>query len=98
MHRSVNNWVYLRPKVGMQQYITIWIDGKGIAISSKLHSTKGNGEIIQKPHISESNTRHLQRHAHSVCRCLLFDFVDCNVYSHDSKDELVLYAEDIKQL
>lgn len=57
MHRSVNNWVYLRPKVGMQQYITIWIDGKGIAISSKLHSIKGNGEIIQKPHISESNTR-----------------------------------------
>lgn len=57
MHRSVNNWVYLRPKVGMQQYITIWIDGKGVAISSKLHSTKGNGEIIQKPHISESNTR-----------------------------------------
>lgn len=57
MHRSVNNWVYLRPKVGMQQYITIWIDGKGIAISSKLHSTKGNFEIIQKPHISESNTR-----------------------------------------
>lgn len=40
----------------MQQYITIWIDGKGVAISSKLHSTKGNGEI-QKPHISESNTR-----------------------------------------
>lgn len=57
MHRSVNNWVYLRPKVGMQQYITIWIDGKGIAISSKLHSTKGNFEIIKKPHISESNTR-----------------------------------------
>lgn len=57
MHRSVNNWVYLRPKVGMQQYITIWIDGKGVAISSKLYSTKGNGEIIQKPHISESNTR-----------------------------------------
>lgn len=36
--------------------------------------------------------------AHSVCRSLLFDFADCNVYSHDSQDELVLYEEHIKQL
>lgn len=28
--------------------------------------------------------------AHSVCRCLLLDFVDCNIHSHDSQNELVL--------
>lgn len=40
--------------------------------------------------VSKKTLAEIRRRAHSVGRRLLFDFIDCDVNSHDTQDELVL--------
>lgn len=73
----------------MQQHVTVRVSGKRVAISPELHRTQKKN---QTSHFVERDMRVMQRvqHAHSVRRSLLFDFIDCNINSHNSQDELIL--------
>lgn len=70
----------------MQQHVTVWVDSEGVAISPEL-DVRNESKCENWCSSAQAETRRL---AHSVGRRLLFDFIDCNVNSHDSQDELVL--------
>lgn len=36
MQSSAHSWTNFGSQVGMQQYVAVWVDGKGITIGSKL--------------------------------------------------------------
>lgn len=91
-------YTYFRTQVGMQQDIAIGVNSKGVAIGSELYKTNESKQRSDShSHLFKSDISNRVL-THPVCRCLLFDFIDCNVDSHDSQDELVLQEEQIRKL
>lgn len=70
----------------MQQHVTVRVDSEGVAISPEL-DVRNESKFENWRASAQAET---WRRAHSVGRRLLFDFIDCDVNSHDSQDELVL--------
>lgn len=47
MQGNDRSWTYFGSQVGMQQHVAIWVDGKSVAIGSKLYRKRVNGDGIQ---------------------------------------------------